>query len=248
MKSLIRWGTKVGIVGTAILGSWFAANLEAIALPQEQIVKTLQAIPVFAIGDSQGLASTSVNGANVPITFISQDDAKKQMEEYRRKDPQKTKDLKVIPISLGELYKILSQESTNKNKKEAPVFAFVPVQTQVELAKKVTSNHPEDKKFVGGVPLFVARGGKDNGYLTVEQNKEQVIPFFFEKSQLQSIVERFKKEKPELASTIKIEVVPLEGMINTLKQSDNEMLNKVTIVPSKESLEFLQQHSQQQKK
>lgn len=246
MKSLIRSCVKVGIVGTAILGSWFVQNLAAIALPKEQIIEKLQAIPVFAVGDDKGLASTEIEGNKVPLTFISQEDAKKNIEAFKSKDPEKAKKLQVIPMSLGELYKVLSQE--NSKKKDGLNFAFVPVQTQVELAKKVTSNNPRSEQYKGGVPLFVARGGKEQGYLTIEQNNDKVIPFFFEKSQLEKIVDRFKKEKPELASTIKIEVVPLEGMINTLETSDNEMLNKVFLVPNNESIEFLRQQQPQQQK
>jgi hypothetical protein len=53
------------------------------------------------------------------------------------------------------------------------------------------------------------------------------------------MVERFKQQKPDLASTVTIEVVPLEGVIATLQQSNDQMLDKILLVPSTESIEFL---------
>ena len=244
MKSLMRWGATVGIVGTAIASSWFSTTLEALALPKEQIEQKLKEVPVFAIADSKGapLVASEKDGTRVAGVFISQTDAKKFVEDLKTKNPRLANQVKVVGVSLAEVYK-LSQE--NVNKKDRLNFAFVPVQSQVELAKKVTTNNGQTQKYAGGVPLFVARGGKDNGYLTVEQNKDKVIPFFFEKSDLQKLVNRFKKEQPRLASTVKIEVIPLEGMINTLEKSDNQLLNKVVLIPNKESIQFLQQQAKQ---
>jgi hypothetical protein len=53
------------------------------------------------------------------------------------------------------------------------------------------------------------------------------------------MVERFKKEKPDLASSIKIEVVPLESVMATMQESNDEMLGKIVLVPSQESLQFI---------
>jgi nickel transport protein len=90
-----------------------------------------------------------------------------------------------------------------------------------------------------GTPLFVAKGGEDQGYLTIQQNGQQVIPFFFEKEQLQGLVDRFKQQQPNMASTVKVEAVTLEGVIQTLQSSNNEQLNNIVLVPSRESLEYI---------
>ncbi|NEQ62954.1 MAG: hypothetical protein F6K53_38560, partial [Moorea sp. SIO4A1] len=70
------------------------------------------------------------------------------------------------------------------------------------------------------------------------------IPFFFNKEQLQSIVNRYKQQDPN--SQVKIEVVPLEGVIQTLQESNDQQLEKIVLVPSQESLKFLQGLSQNQ--
>ena len=54
MKSLVRWSATLGLVGSTLLGSVFTGNLQALALPEEQVVKTLQPIPVFTVTDAQG--------------------------------------------------------------------------------------------------------------------------------------------------------------------------------------------------
>jgi len=236
MKSLMRWGTTVSIVGTAIVGSWFVNAIEALALSKEQIIERLQNVPVFTVGDSKGLVSTSVNGTNLPIAFISRDDAKQNIEAYQRKQPQQGKELKVILMSLGELYK-LSVE--NAPKKDGHRIAFIPEQTQVELAKKVSRSNGQTPKYNGGVPLFVARVGQE-GYLTLPQkDKTQIMPFFFEKSQLQELLNVVKKQQPKLASTIKIEVIPLEGLIENLEKSDKKELNQIHLQPTRESVQFV---------
>jgi hypothetical protein len=59
------------------------------------------------------------------------------------------------------------------------------------------------------------------------------------------MLERFKKEKPDLASTVKIEVVPLESVMATMEESNDEMLTKIVLVPSQESLQFIRSTVQQ---
>ena len=243
MKSLMRWGTTVGIVGTAIVGSWFVNAIEALALPKEKVIERLQNVPVFTLGDSKGLVSTSVNGTNLPIAFISRDDAKKNIEAYQRKQPQQGKELKVILMSLGELYK-LSVE--NAPKQDGLRIAFVPEQSQVELARKISRSNGQTPKYNGGVPLFVARVGQE-GYLTLlpQKDKTQIMPFFFEKSQLQELLNGIKKQQPKLASTIKIEVVPLEGLIENLEKSENKELNQIHLEPTRESIQFVVEQMKQ---
>ena len=90
-----------------------------------------------------------------------------------------------------------------------------------------------------GVPLFVAKAGKDGCYLTLQQGNQQMIPFFFDKEQLQGMVDRFKQQKPDLASSVQIQVVNLQGIIQALRSSNNSQLNSIVLVPSQESINFL---------
>jgi len=233
MKSLFRWSATLGIVSSAVL--WIGQTMTALALPPEQIIQKLGPIPVFTIADEQGapLVKTGEDNLKTAGVFISQQDAQNFVAQLKQENPDLGGKVQVVPVSLGEIYELQKQNATNA---EGLKFAFVPEKSEVDSAKTVLSENGQE--YLGGVPLFVARGG-DQGYLTIQQNEQEVIPFFFEKEQLESMLTQFKQDKPELASTIKIEVIPLESIIATLEESDDEMLTKIILWPSQEAIDFV---------
>lgn len=233
IKSLIRRSTVLGMVGATIVSTCLV-SLKALALPQEQVVEKLNPIPVFTIADEQGapLVATGEGNAKVTGVFISQQDALKFIERLKTENPDLATKVKVVPVPLGEVFKLTQEDSDTSDLN----FAYVPNEAAVSDAKTVSGGTYEN-----GVPLFVARGADDNGYLTIERNSQQVIPFFFDKAQIDSVVEQFKTQKPELAENISIEVIPLESVIQTLQTNDDPMLSKITIYPSTESLRFIQE-------
>lgn len=244
MNSLIRWGTTLGLVGGAVLTTVVGQTLKVLALPTEEVVKILQGIPVFTIADGQGAPLVAVdNNKKITGIFVSQQEAQKFFQQLKKDKPDIANKVSVQPVSLGEVYKLAI---ANANKPDALNFAYVPVPTEINAATQILT--AAGQKYQGGVPLYVARGGKEQGYLTIQQNNEQVIPFFFEAKQIQDMVARFKKDKPDLASTVKIEVVPLENVMSTLQQSDDKMLKSIRLVPSEESLKFIQTAIQNQSK
>ena len=240
MKSLIRWSATLGLVGTTVLYSGLAKNLKAWALPAEQVLQKLDPVPVFTIADEQGapLVASGEDEAKVAGVFISQQDANQFVSQLQSKNAELASKVKVVPVSLGEVYKLAG---SNESQENALNFAYVPQEAAVNSAKTILAETGQE--YQGGVPLFVAKGGDDKGYLTIEKDSQQVIPFFFEKQQLENMVEKFKQQKPDVAANVNIEVVPLEGIIETLETSDDEMLNKIVLVPSTESLEFLQNNN-----
>jgi nickel transport protein len=242
MKSLVRWSATLGLVGSTLLGSFFTNNLSALALPDEQVVQKLRAIPVYTVTDAQGapLVASVPNGQNnqtssVAGVFISRKDAQAFVERLKTEKPDIGKAVQVVPVSLAEVYKLNKE---NRSKPGGLEFAFVPAQQQVQSAQALMAQSGQQQPF-NGTPVFVARGGADQGYLTVQEKNQQIIPFFFEKEQLQVMVERFKQQQPQLASTIKIQAIPLEGVIQTLQTKNDPQLNNIVLVPSKESIDFL---------
>jgi nickel transport protein len=98
-----------------------------------------------------------------------------------------------------------------------------------------------------GVPLFVAKeNGQEGGYLTIQQGSDQVIPMFFEQSELQTLLTRLREVQPNMATSVQMQVVNLEGVINTLQTSNNEELNRIVLVPSQQSREFIRSLQGQQ--
>lgn len=231
-KSLSDKLKNVGLVSATVLSCWLTQTSKILALPQEVIVQKLKPIPVFTIADAQGaplIASNDQDG-KVAGVFISQQDANGFVQRLKQENPELGKQVQVVPVSLGEIFELSEK---NSQEKDAVNFAYVPSQSQVEQARKLNS------KYQAGVPLFVARAGDDQGYLTIKQNDQEVIPFFFDQKQVEQLVESFKKSQPSLASSVKIEVVILEGILDALKQGKDEMLTKIVLWPSQESIEFL---------
>ncbi len=252
MKSMSRWGATLGIAGSAIIGSSLIGSMQALALPQEQIVKKLGPVPVFTITDSkgaplvasvpsrqnqQGAPANRQTQVSVAGVFISQRDAQAFVEKLKKENPELAKTVRVVPVSLGEVYKL---DQANQDKPTSLDVAYVPSQQQVNAALDLLrqSGQKNANQF-NGTPLFVARAGKDKGYLTIKQADQQVIPFFFNKDELQSMLDRFKKQQPNMASTVQIQVVNLEGVLQTLKTRDDKQLNQIVLVPSQESIQFV---------
>lgn len=244
MKSLVRWSATLGLVGTTLLGSFFGGNLRALALTEQQVIEKLQTVPVFTVTDGEGsplvasIPNQNNQNAAVAGVFISQRDAQAFVERLKREKPELGNQVRVVPVSLAEVYQLDQQSQNQPNGLD---FAYVPVQQQVQSAQQILGQGQEFR----GVPLFVAKGGQEGGYLTIQQEGQSVIPFFFDKEQLQNLVNRFKEQQPNLASSVQIQVVPLEGIINTLQTQDNPQLEQILLIPSQESLQFLRQSSSQ---
>lgn len=237
IKLLVRWGATLGIAGGAFLASGVMGNLTAIALPEDQVLKKLDPVPVFTIADEQGapLVASGEDKAKVAGVFISQTDANEFVNQLKTQNPELANKVKVVPVSLGEVHKL---SASSQSKENSLNFHYVPQKEAVSEAKTIGETNKQP--YQGGVPLFVAKGGEDKGYLTIEKDSQQVIPFFFEKKQLEDMVAKFKAQKPDVASSVAIEVVPLEGIIETLQTSEDKMLEKIVLVPSTESIQFLQ--------
>lgn len=247
MKALLRWSLMLGLAGSASLGSIVGFNRPAIALPQEEVVRKLQQVPVYTLVNDQGrplVASvgeqTQQQGNFIPL-FISQTTAREKLAEIRAENPQVAERVRVLAVSMGEIYKM---DLANDGNADAPEFVYVPVEQQVNTAVALLRAQGQQVDSFPGVPLFVARGA-DRGYLTIERNDRQAIPMFFEEQQIQQMVERFREQQPDLADSVQIDVVSLQNVLNALTSQDDADLEKVVIVPTRESLQFLQNAAQQ---
>jgi Tic22-like family len=245
MKSLVRWSAALGFVGTSLLGSFLLPNLPALALPDEQVVQKLQAVPVFTITDPKGaplVASVPNNKdkdkppISVAPAFLSQRDAQAFVEKLKKDKPEIGKTVQVVPVSMGEVYKIAKDAQSKPNGLN---FQYVPVQQEVQSAQTiVTQGGKQEQQFLG-TPLFVATGATDKDYVVFPaQNGQQAIPFFFDKQQLQAIVDTIKQQQPN--TKIQIQVVPLESVINKLQTSNDPFVQKIELVRSQEAEQFVQ--------
>jgi len=240
MKSLIRWTATLGLVGTTMLTSLLGSYSKALALPEEQIVKTLQSVPVFAIADDQGVPLIAVEKEQkFTGVFISKQDAQNFFEQLKKENPEVASKVKVQAVSLAQVYKMQTSQ-TDQNRL---IIDFVPKESEVESAKKLLSERGQ--QYQGGVPLFVPKAGKESNFLVISRNNQDFIPFFFEKAAALQMVEQYKKANPAEATTVKIDVIPLESVIATLQQSNDEALTKILLYPSQETIDFIRANSNQ---
>lgn len=241
MKSLIRWTATLGLVGTTMLTSLLGSYSKALALPEEQIVRTLQSVPVFAIADDQGVPLIAVGEKEQKFTgvFISKQDAQNFFERLKKENPEVASKVKVQAVSLAQVYKMQASQ-TDQNRL---IIDFVPKESEVESAKKLLSERGQ--QYQGGVPLFVPKAGKESNFLVISRNNQDFIPFFFEKAAALQMVEQYKKANPAEAATVKIDVIPLESVIATLQQSNDEALTKILLYPSQETINFMRANSNQ---
>ncbi|MCF4969289.1 Tic22 family protein [Nostoc sp. CMAA1605] len=245
MKTLVRWGLILGLTGSIIpaelpgLGSQ-----QALALPQDQVVSKLQQVPVFTLTNAKGefiVVSRDNQGKKLSQVgfFLSKQDAQKFLDNRLKKEnPQLAGTLQVRPLSLADYYKIVLE---GKKKSDSIIYTLMPMQQQVESAVSLLNQSGQKGNQFNGIPLFVPKFKKENSYLTIPlaQGNERYIPFFFEKEQAVALLDEFKKAVPQEGANTEIQVVDLYGVMEALNSSNDPMMNKIVLYPSRESISFI---------
>jgi hypothetical protein len=245
MKSLIRWSTALGLAGGILLSSAFASGMRLLALTTEQVVERLRPVPVFTLADQQGaplvaMPSEGENKNPVAGVFINRQDAQTFLDNLKSKNPQVAQGVQVVPVSLAQVFQMANQPQGNTAPQNQLHFAFVPARQQVDAAKTLLQQSGQNADQFRGVPLFVAKAnGQNGGYLTVKQGDQQVIPMFFNREEMQTLLDRLRQTQPNMASSVSVQVVNLEGLIQTLQSSNNTELNQIMLIPPQESINFV---------
>ncbi len=254
MKLLVRWGITLGLASSVMFaGISGMNNIQALALPQEQVVKTLQEVPIFTLTNPKGefvvISRTNDSKTISEIGFfLSKKDAQTFLDgRLKKENPQLASTIQVRPVSLADYYKLVLEN--NKKKDSNVVFTLVPTKQQVDIARNMVNKGGKGQQF-NGIPLFVPKFKQGNSYLTITipQGNQRFIPFYFEKEQALAHLEEFKKAKPQEAANTEIQVVDLYGVIYTLNSSNDPTTNKILLYPSRESIEFIRSIIQNQQK
>lgn len=248
MNSFFRWSATLGLVGSIFLGSFLATTARVLALTEQQVIERLRPVPVFAIATENGapLVAKPEGQENVSVAtvFVSQSDAQSFLSDLQSRDPEVAQGVQVIPVSLAQVYQLALD---SRDQEERLLFDIVPVQAQVQSAQTLLQQSGQNAEGFDGVPLFIAQSTEgEGGYLTIQQNEQEVIPMFFEQEQLQAMVARLRQEQPGLADSIRIQVIELEGLITNLENSDNEALTQIELIPPRETLDLIRSLRQQQ--
>lgn len=225
MKSFFVQTLKLALIGSTLFAPSLLSAPKALALPQEKVLEKLSSIPVFIVTDAQGVPAgvSRTQGKPLVKAFISEYDAETFSKSIQRSDPALINKLKVSPLSLADVYKI---SLDNKSKPDSWEFTVIPVETEVNAAKKLLN-----VKDFSGVPLFLIKNGKNNGYFTINQGEgRKVIRCFFEIYVLQLMLNKIKTEQPSLAPDLQIEVITLEKVMKILAEKDGEAVNSLELV------------------
>jgi Tic22-like family len=229
---------KLGVM-VSLIGSTLLAATPIQALPESQIVEKLQGIPVFALTDSDNLLLTASvsNEQGKPAkggAFFSQADAKTFLQKLQKENPNLAKQVTVRPVSLSELYK--AQMSLDPTKRVD--ILYVPNQNQVKTALGLVQKSEPSLKQFNGVPLFAAKNSKKGTYLTVpDKNNKAVVPLFFDRDQLQPMIDKFKQQQPGAA--IEVQVFTLETLLDGMRRKNDPLYESLVFGPSREGLEVL---------
>lgn len=235
MESFTRWNAVLGLVGSVVVGSSLLGAMKALALPEDQILKKLHPVPLFTLTDSQGAPLVKISKEPVAGAFLYQKDAQNFLDDLKIRTPEAVKDVRVIGVPMSDIYKL---NQKNQNDPNELAIAYVPNQSQVRIAIELMNKRGNPITEFYGVPIFTARI-KDKGYLTIQRGNEQVIPFFFQHEELEEIVARLKQQQPNLASSIEIQVSTLEATLKTMRERDTPEIQRVILVPPKESLAYI---------
>ncbi|NJO78274.1 MAG: hypothetical protein HC827_06905 [Cyanobacteria bacterium RM1_2_2] len=243
MRSLFRWSKTLGWVGGILLGSLIASSLPVLALTDEEVIQRLRPVPVFTLANEQNnLLLLRCPGQNEGETvqciyvFIGPQDAQGFLAGLRRENAEIGGEVEVLPLSLAQIYQEMTQE-----REDPLVVRFIPTEQDVEAARTILQQNGSNPDEFRGVPLFVARSGgqDDEVYLSNERDGEVYIPMFFSQAQLQQQIDRLKQEKPELVSSVRVQVWSLESIIQAFHTQDNEGLTQLEFVPYPESYDFV---------
>jgi nickel transport protein len=252
MKSLVRWGLALSLFGGGMIAAPVLQPPAAIAMTEAEALKRLESVPVFAITNQQGipiLASVpnpkdKSKQIQVATFFLSQQDALSLVSNLKSQKPDVGKDAKVVPLSLRQAYEI---KTKNKDKAATLAFDFIPQKAQVDAALAILKQDGKEVKQFNDVPLFFAVGGAEKGILTLEQGKEKIIPFYFNKQDLQGMLDEAKKRNAQLASSTKIQVTSLSQVMDSLLKDKSQTANQITLVPDRGALQYAIQQQGGQK-
>lgn len=255
MKSFVRWGTKLGLVGSVVLATVMTGLAPVIALTQQQIKEKLDDVPVWLITNPQGLPLSrqipaGQNGqkpATVTGVYMSRQEAQafiSNLQKTASQDPkmaEMVKSLRPTAVPLGSIYQQLEE---TKNKADRLVFAFKPVDAEIKAATDLLRASGQEVQQFRSIPLFMVRFAPDKGYVPIKlgQQGKEYIPMFLSKKDADQLLSQVKPKFPQAD----IQVVDVDGVLQTMKEKNDAWLNQVVFFPSQEAREYLLKLSQQQ--
>lgn len=254
MMSFVRFGTALGLVGSAVVATVVAGVAPAIALSEQQIKEKLDQVPVWLITNPQGLplsrqlpaGQNGQKSGTVTGVYMSRQEAQAFISDLQKapnKDPKMAETLKSLQptaVPLGSIYQQLQQ---TKNQSERLLFAFKPVDSEVKAATDLLRASGQNVQQFKSIPLFMVRFAPDKGYVPIKlgQQAKEYIPMFLSKRDADQLLGQVKPKFPKAD----IQVVDVDGVLQTMKDKNDAWLNQVVFFPSPEAREYIRNLPQQ---
>ncbi len=255
-KSLVKLAATASVAGAIAVSPIF--TLKAEALTEVQVLERLGSIPVFTITDDKGAPllgavpqqpNVKPDDSQLLFFFLGPDEAQMMLTQVQKSNPEVGKKAQIIVRSMNEAYQVI-----RKNTDKKVVFQFIPAKASIESARTILTAQGIASDKIPNVPVFFAIGGQANsqGLLTmsIDQNgkKEQVVPFFLDKSDLQNLLDRSSKDQPDITKSTKIQVASLFQVLDSMVAKDNKPnpeVERFQFVPSRTSFEYILKNTKQ---
>lgn len=249
MKPFLKLATALTVVGAIIVSP--VAMQRAEALTEAQALQRLNGVPVFTITDDAGtpllgsIPKTASNSQDSSkqflLFFLNPNDAQAMLGQVKKSNPAIGNKAKIAVRSMNDAYEVIKKNESNKE----IAFQIIPSKTSIDSARNILSSQGKPTDKLPNVPVFFATGGKESqeGLLTLEQDGKQMVPFFFDQTDLQSLLDRARKQQPDVASNTKIQVTSLfqvlDSMITDANNKPNPEAERFTFVPSRTAFEYV---------
>lgn len=208
----------------------------------------LKQVPVFTLTDGSGQRSITVTvpakdgkpAQEIGLFFFSSQDAQAALQQVRSQNPQVGKEAQVRTVGLDKAYDLAKAARTQKN--TIGVSLQAPAD-DVKAAVQLLQASGQKVTEFNGIPLFFATGGPQENPLTMELTdpkgqKQQAVPFFFSKKDLDDVLADMRKQDPKAAAGAKVQVSSLERIIDLLESSKDPQMQKIVLMPAKTAVEF----------
>lgn len=262
MKTLARLGVLAGLMSSLWLAPAMSGDHSASALPEEQVLRILNNVPVFMITNDKGepltfeIAHPREQGKKVQVFtfFISQQDAQAALNKIKTQQPEVGRVGRVSAAALSGALKIALESQKNPAIGVDIIPSSQQLQAAVDMLKKsgdlverdgriVTKN---GQPFVGGTPLFFLADTKTGNPIAIEAQvrengqtrTQRFIPFYFDNAQLQREVDQARRQRPELAKDTGIRVIMLDTLVSTMLSSNDPVAAQIQLIQTPDAIQF----------
>ena len=247
-----RWNATAGAIATVLIGLATLGATPARSLERDEVSRRLGAVPIFTIVRDNGQPlvlfpqqqdrPAPENG--VIFNFFDPDDVQAFVQQLQERNPEAMATTTILVSSLGEMYE---WPDRNGNAEKLPRLIYNPIEEEVTAATNLLREQGQTTEQFPGIPLFVATGASENDYLTLEEDGRKVVPFFFSRADLDRMLETYQRQQPDVASQARVKVTSLDRVVSILEegQSADEFINRIRLIPARESLAFIQSIQQE---